>query len=296
MTTLAAPPSSSPPPSLSPGGRTAARAALVVAALVLVVGVVAGLGVTAWAVSTFRVSTDSAKLPTTMRSLTLDTGEVPVAVRISADREATEPRVNLRLFNATRTGDQQLNVSTEGGDTRIGIAGESTSLLGWARGGELTVTLPPDQARRLKVSTQHEIGVLLVQADLDELIARSTHSSVVLSGAARRVQIHTTDGGVSSRDPISVTEEFIANTSDGNISVDFRDEAPNTVEAVSRGGDIYLRLPQPGPYLVRAQSSQAAKVRVPETNNPANAVAEVTARSDNGDVLIEDLPARRGGR
>ena len=38
--------------------------------------------------------------------------------------------------------------------------------------------------------------MVLAQADLDQLIARTDNGAVVLSGAARRMEIHNEDGDV----------------------------------------------------------------------------------------------------
>ena len=51
--------------------------------------------------------------------------------------------------------------------------------------------LPPDLARRLTVTTQQKIGVVLAYADLDQLIARTDDGEIVLSGSARRIEVHT---------------------------------------------------------------------------------------------------------
>ena len=93
VTTIAPPPQapSTAPPPLSPSGRTAIRVVLTAAAAVLVLGTVAGLSAAAWGLSTFRVITDTQSLPTAMRSLVVDTGKLPIAVRITADRAATNP-------------------------------------------------------------------------------------------------------------------------------------------------------------------------------------------------------------
>jgi hypothetical protein len=293
VTTIAPPAPAGPPPPLSPGGRTAVRVVLVAVAAVVVVGIVATLGVLAWGLSTFRVITDSQNLPSAMRSLVVDTADMPVAIRVTADRDAREPRASLRLVNSTRAGEHRLAVTTDADGTRVSIDGHTSSILEWARGGEITVTLPPDQARRLTVRTQQDTGVVLAQADLDQLIARTTDGAVVLSGAARRIEVHNVNGDVTSRDPISVTERFSATTADGDITVDFKDTAPRTVEATSRDGDVVIGLPDRGPYLVHAQSGESTKVRVPETDSAATAVAEVTARSDNGDVVVESVAPRR---
>ena len=107
MTTIAPPPPAPPvnppptsPPPLSPGGRTAIRVLLIAAAAVLVLGSVATLGVAAWGLSAFRVITDSKPLPPTMRSLIVDTGQLPVAVRITADPDAKQPRADMRMINS----------------------------------------------------------------------------------------------------------------------------------------------------------------------------------------------------
>lgn len=289
MTSVAPPPPAptGPPPELSPGRRTALRGALVAAAAVLVVGGVAALAVTAWGLSTVRVLSDSQPLPAAMRSLVVDTADIPVAIRIATDPDARAARASLRLVNTSGGGDHRLDVTTAGPETRLVLEGRPSPTFGWARGGEITVTLPPDQARRLTVRTQQRTGVLFAQADVDQLIARTAHGAVILGGSARRIDVETTDGEVTARDPISVRERFAATTSDGDIVVDFREAAPRTTEAVSRDGNITLGLPDAGPYLVRA-SGDSTRVRVPETTDPAAAAGEITARTDNGSVVIEE--------
>jgi Putative adhesin len=282
-------PAPTPPPTLSDGGRTGIRIALITAATLLVVGTLGTLGTVAWGLSTFRVTTDTQNLPATMRSLAIDTGNMPVALRLITDREVSEPRAELRLINSIRGGSHRLIVGNDAGGTRVALEGESTPWLQWTEAGEITVTLPPDQARRLSVTTQQETGVLLAQADLDQLIARTTDGEVILSGAARRIEAHSRNGDVATREPILVTESFSADTADGDIAVDLRDAAPRTVEVTSRRGDVVLALPDPGPYLVRAQSGDSTQVRVPETDDPADAAAQITARSDDGDVVVEEL-------
>jgi hypothetical protein len=288
VTTIAPPPPApTPPPPLSPGGRTALRVAIVGAAALLVIGTVVALSVVSWGASTFRVVTDSQTLPAQLRTLTIDTGDVPIAVRVTTDRDAREPRVDLRMVRSTRSGDHRLTVTDDRAAARISIAGVSTSFMQWGRAGELVVTLPPETARRLSLTTNQKTGVLMAQADLDELIARTTHGPIMLSGAARRIDASSRFGGIFTREPISVSESFRADTVDGEVTVAFKDSPPATVEASSRHGDVDIDLPGSGPYLVRAQSGGSTSVRVPETSDPADAVTEVTARSDDGDVVIE---------
>ncbi|WP_422745758.1 DUF4097 family beta strand repeat-containing protein [Mycobacterium sp. WMMD1722] len=293
MTAIAPPPAPpGNPPDLSPGGRKALRGGFIAAAAVIVVASLAALAVTAWGVSTVRVTADSRTLPATVRSLTIDTGDIPIAVRITDDRDAREPRLDLRLVNTTGSGEHHLTVSADGADTRVGVEGRPSPILDWARGGEITVTLPPEQARRMTVRTEQQTGVVLAQTDLDQLIAQTTDGAVILGAAARRIEIQTVDGDVAAHRPISVSERFTATTSDGDIAVDFAD-APRTVEATSRGGDVVLGLPPQGPYLLKTGGDGSVTVQVPETADPAAAVAEVTARSERGDVVIEEVTSAR---
>lgn len=294
MTTIAPPPPApaTPPPPLSPGGRTAFRISLIAAAAVLVVGTLIALGVAAWGVASFRVITDTKPLPVAMRSVFVDTGSVPVAVRITTDREAREPRVDLRMVNSTRAGANPLAVNTDATGTRISIKGEGSTFLDLGRAGEITLVLPPDLARKLTVTTQQDTGVVLAQADIDQLIARTDNGEIVLSGSARRIEIHTDNGDVVTREPISVSESFSATTDNGDIRVDFSDAAPRTIDVTSDNGDVIIALPARGPYVVNASAGEdagATVVRVPQTTDRKAAAAVITARSDNGDVIIDDL-------
>jgi hypothetical protein len=291
LTTIAPPPPAPPtPPPLSPGGRTAVRVTLIVAAVVLVVGAVVSLGVTAWGVASFRVITDSKPLPTAMRSLVVDTGSVPVAVRITSDRAAREPRADLRMVNSTRAGANPLAVNADGANVQVTISGERSMFLDWGRAGEITLVLPPELARRLTVTTQQDNGIVLAQANLDQLTARTDNGEVVLSGSARRIEIHTDNGDVVTRDPIMVTESFTATTDNGDIRVDFSNAAPRTIDATSDDGDVIVALPARGRYVVNANTDHGdTAVRVPQATERENAAAVVTARSENGDVIIADL-------
>ncbi|GAB3241711.1 DUF4097 family beta strand repeat-containing protein [Mycolicibacterium hippocampi] len=291
-TTLAPPPEpASPPPPLSPGGRTAVRAVLMIAAAVLVIGLVVTLSTLAWGVSTFRVITDSAALPATLRSVAIDTGSVPVAIRITSDREAREPRVDMRMVNSTRAGSDPLSVSTDELTARVTIDAEDSPILDWGRASEITLVLPPEVARRMAVTTQQQMGVVLAQADVDQLIARTDEGAVVLSGSANHIDITNENGDVHTREPIEVSESFQVVTRNGDVSVDFT-AAPETIDAESDTGDIVLALPRPGPYSVDATTGQrwgTTVVRVPQTRDPQNAASVVTVRSDTGDVIVEEL-------
>ncbi|MCV7280481.1 DUF4097 family beta strand repeat protein [Mycolicibacterium flavescens] len=294
MTTLAPPPPApaNPPPPLSPGGRSAVRVTLIVAAAVITLGALVALSALAWGVTNFRVITDSKALPPALRALVVDTGTVPMAVRLTTDRDATEPRADLRMVNSTRAAANPLALTSERGEARLTITGEASEFLQWTRAGELTVVLPPDLARRLTVTVEQKTGVLMARADLDQLVARTDDGAVVLSGAARRVEIHNVNGEVVAREPIAVTESFSATTVSGDVVVDFAEAAPRSVDINSQDGDIVVGLPANGTYLVNADSDAGrgeTVVRVPRTADRDAADAQVTARSQHGDVVIDDL-------
>jgi hypothetical protein len=297
MTTIVAPPAPTPaPPPLTPGGRGLLRALVVVIAVVLVGGSVLALGVTAFGVSRFRVVAEQKALPADIRALVVDASQVPAAVKLTTDRDATEPKVSMRMVDAAQTDDQTMAITRDGTKATVTVNGQTPGFLRWARMGEVTVTLPPALARNLSVMVQQDAGLLLAQADLDELIAHGNEGVMVLSGSARRIEVHNENGDVVTREPISVAESFTAITVDGHISVDFKDVAPRTIEANSSNGDVALELPPAGPYLVHADSRWSTNVRVPETSDPARAAAEVTARSQDGAVSVSAPGADRNAQ
>jgi hypothetical protein len=293
-TTIASPPPSpaAPPPPLTPGSRTAVRVLLVAAAAVLLIGTVSSLAVAAFGLSALRMTNDTQPLPAAMKSLTVDTADSTTLVRIVSDRAAAEPRVDLRQVDSRRSPGAAVSVADEPGGTRITVPSRSGRFMDWNRAGELTVTLPPDLARKLSVTVQQEDGVVMAQADVDQLVARTTDGAIMLSGSARRVEITSQDGSVISREPISVTESFSATTSDGNINVDFKNAAPKTVDVTSRDGSVTIALPPRGPYLVDANTDYgdgSTEVDVPQTNDPDDAVSVITARSEDGSVVVTTL-------
>ena len=119
-----APPAESAPPTLTPGGRTALRVIVVLIATVLVSGTALTLGVIALGVSALRVVADTKNLPTDMRSLVIDTGGIPAAVRITTARDAAEPRAELRLLKSARTGDHTLTMTEDAGAVRLTVDGD----------------------------------------------------------------------------------------------------------------------------------------------------------------------------
>jgi hypothetical protein len=233
-----------------------------------------------------RVVTETRALPTDMRSLTIDTGEVPVALSLVTDAEAAGPRIDLRMV--TTADDTQLTVGSEGADSRVTLGDSSSGLLSFNRTGEIKVLLPPDVARGLKVAVTQRTGSLTTNADLDQLVARADDGAVTLGGSARRVDVSVGHGDISTSTRIAVAESFRASTEAGGISVEFR-AAPRTTEAIA-DGDVTVGVPGPGPYRVRAQSGRPPgkrMVTVRETAEPS--APGVVAQSKIGNVLVAEL-------
>lgn len=274
------------PPPLSPGGRSAIRTMLVLAAVVVTASAALGLGGLAWGLSSVRVAADTETLPTDLQSLTIDTGDTPAAVRIVSDRNVREPRVRMRLLNTAKNDEQALKVTRNGSSVGLTVAGGTSPLFSFGPPGEITVTLPPDVAHRLSVTANQQVGVLLTQTNLDQLTVHNTDGAVVLGGNARRVELHTQSADVQTRDPIVVTDAFIATSADGHIGVDFKEVAPRTIDVTSQDSDIDITVPSGGPYLVRAQAGDDARVRVPQTDDASRAVAQITASAPNGSVAV----------
>ena len=144
----------SSPPLPSRGKRTAMRVVLVVIGVLVTLGSLVSLGVIAVGLGGVRVVTDTAALPANMRSLAIDTGDVPVGVRFVTDADATEPRVDLRLV--TRGDDTQLAVADDAAGSRITLSDSGSGFLWFNRTGEIRVILPPDVERELSVTVNQQ--------------------------------------------------------------------------------------------------------------------------------------------
>jgi hypothetical protein len=153
MTTIAPPPAPVPP-ELSSGGRTGIRVALVALAIFAMACSVISLTVIAFGLSTFRVITDTQKLPQSMRWLSVDSADVPVTVRVITDAGASEPRVDLRMLTSTRENTRRLIVASDADGTRVTLGTPGVPYLPCRRLGEITVLLPPNIARELNVTTR----------------------------------------------------------------------------------------------------------------------------------------------
>lgn len=274
----------SPPPSLTRGRSAAMRVVLVVIGALVAVGSLTSLVILAVGLGGTRVVTDTKALPADMRSLTIDTNDVPVLVRLVTDAEVREPRVDLRLV--TNSDDTQLAVGEEDDGSQITLRDSGSGFLWFERTGELVVILPPDVARNLTVTVNQQAGTLTSGATLRQLVAR-TDGAVTLGGSAGLIDVDAGHGDIRTSSAVAVTDSLKVSTGSGIITVELR-AAPRTTEATA-GGDVKVQLPGPDPYRVRAESERdrATIVTVPQTPD-VNAPA-VTARSENGNVEVTEL-------
>lgn len=259
---------------------------LVVIAAFVSLSALGSLSALAYELRDVRLVTDAQALPATMRSLTIDTGGVPVALSLTTDVDATEPRIDSRMV--TSTDDTQLTIANDDASSRVTLGGSGSGLFRFSRNGEIKVILPPDVARKLKVTVNQRAGSLSTDADLDQLVARTDSGSVKLGGSARRVDVNVRHGDISTSTRMAVTESLTTEAASGSISVELR-AAPRTTEARA-SGDVTVWVPGPGPYRVRAQSARPigkTMVTVPETTDPS--APGVTAHSTSGNVIVAEL-------
>lgn len=271
----------SSPPSLTGRQRTVMRVVLVIIGTLLALGSLVSLGVLASGLGGTRVVTDSKTLPAGMRTLSIDTGDVPVTIHLVTDSNAKNPRADLRLV--TNADDTQLAVEEDGDGSRVTVRDNGSGFLWFKRTGEVRIILPPDVAKDLSVTVNQGAGSLTADATLRQLVAQSD-GGVTLAGSARSIDVDAR-GGITTSGAIAVVDSFKAQSADGSVSTAFR-AAPRTAEA-SAGGDVKLQLPAPGPYRVRAESDREALVTVPQTPSPT--ASQVTARSENGNVEVTEL-------
>lgn len=265
------------------------RVVLAVLAALVVFVAVGGLATLAVGLSGTRVVTDSQELPAGIRTLTLDTGDLPIAVRLITDADTSRPHVDLRML--TRAADTQMTVAHDASGSRLALLGDSGSAFPLpfdVNTGEITVILPPGVAKNLRVTVTHQTGPIKSEADLDQLIVRTGTGTVTLSGSARLMDITVGKGDINTDTRIAVAESFKATTQSGRVSVEFRG-APRTTEAVG-SGQVTLGLPGATPYRISAESVTphgTVIVTVPQTSDLSAPV--VTARSTSGNVVVNQI-------
>lgn len=273
----------SSPPSVSRTQSTVMRVVLFLVGALIVVTSLVSLGVLATGLGGTRVVTDSKALPAGIRTLSIDAGDVPVAVHVITDANATAGRVDLRLV--TNSDDTEFTVAEDGDGSRIRLRDNGSGFLWFKRTGEMRVVLPSDTARDLSVTVDQGAGSLSVDSTLRQLVAK-TDSSASLAGSARVMDVDAR-GDITTGSAIAVADSFKAHSGSGSISTEFR-AAPRALEATAHG-DVKVQLPGPDPYRVRAVSdpNRGSMVTVPQT--PSATASQVTARSENGNVEVTEL-------
>ncbi|MGE2721104.1 hypothetical protein [Mycolicibacterium celeriflavum] len=261
------------------------RIALVVIATIVTVGAVGGLGVIALELAASRFVTETHALPGDVRSLAIDTGDVPVPLHIVTDVGAEVPRVDLRLI--TKTRGPLFAIDTDGDGIRITLADSDSGFLRFNGTGAMKVVLPPDIARDLSLTIDRPAGALTVDSDLDRLAARTGDGTLTLGGSARLMEVAVENGDIRTDTKIAVAESFRGTSKVGSIRLEFS-AAPRYTEVVA-GGDVSVEVPSSQSYRIRAEPAPGighSTVSVPETTNPRAAM--VTARSVGGNVRVAE--------
>ncbi len=111
------------------------RVLVVVPAALLSLGTLGSLGALAFGPGSIRVVTDTQALPASVRLLTVDTGDVPLVVRLTTDVDAKEPRVNLRMV--TSTDDTQLAVANDDAGSGVTLSDSGSEFLRFNSAGEI---------------------------------------------------------------------------------------------------------------------------------------------------------------
>jgi hypothetical protein len=114
--------------------------------------------VIAFGLSTFRVITDTHGLPQSMRSLSVDSGDVPASVRVNADANASQPRVDLRMLTSASENTRRLIVTTDAGGAHATLGTSDVPYLPCSRFAEITVVLPPGIAQGVQVTARSNDG------------------------------------------------------------------------------------------------------------------------------------------
>jgi hypothetical protein len=193
------------------------RVLIVILAALPSFGTLGSLGAFAFGLSTSRVVTDTQLLPASMRLLSVDTGDLPVTVRLATEVNAKEPRVDLRIVTSTEDMRQALTKDDTG--SRVTVRNRGFRFPQYNRAGEIKIILPPSVARELSVTVKQRTGSLSTDADLDQLAAKTDDDAVIPGGSARRVDINVGRGDINTTNSIAVTESFRAETQFGSISV-----------------------------------------------------------------------------
>jgi len=132
---------------------TAVRVVLAVIGVLVTLGSLVSLGVLAVGFGSIRVVTETRALPSDMRLLSIDTGDVPAVVRVVTDASVREPRVDLRMVTRGQT---QLDVADDAADSRVTLSDNGSGFLWFNRTGEIRVILPPAVARDLSVTVNDQ--------------------------------------------------------------------------------------------------------------------------------------------
>ncbi|WP_210603467.1 hypothetical protein [Brevibacterium oceani] len=196
----------------------------------------------------------SQALPETMKELKVGLS-MGASVDIRTDDDA-DPTVELRA-TGPRDAVPDLTVDSRGGVAEVGLDDEKK-----LENTRITVTVPTEVARDLKLGLDSNYGTFDVDGDFAEISADTDGGALTVSGSADRIRTSTDWGATSLEgtfgtveaktgvgaidgEDLTVTDHLDAVTSTGTLDLAFTDEAipSGGISAKTEEGPIELRLP-----------------------------------------------------
>jgi hypothetical protein len=196
----------------------------------------------------------SQPLPETMKELKVGLA-MGASVDIRTDDDA-DPTVELRA-TGPRDAAPDLTVDSRGGVAEVSLDDEKK-----LENTRITVTVPTEVARDLKLGLDSNYGTFDVDGDFAEISADTDGGALTVSGSADRIRTSTDWGATSLEgtfgtveaktgvgaidgEDLTVTDHLDAVTSTGTLDLAFTDEAipSGGISAKTEEGSIELRLP-----------------------------------------------------
>jgi hypothetical protein len=165
-----------------------------------------------------------------------------------------------------------------GGTLRIEQDCPGFFLLGWGCRASFEVIAPADVS--LSGSTSNgEITVVSLDGPVD---VTTSNGAVVLDEISSSTTVRTSNGSITGT--AMTSEDFRGTTSNGSVSLSFR-EAPASLTATSSNGSIEVLLPSDAPAYAVSTSTSNGQV-LTEVRTDPSAESTIDVRTSNGDITV----------
>ncbi|MFD9904376.1 DUF4097 family beta strand repeat-containing protein [Streptomyces sp. NPDC059063] len=261
-------------PLRSPGGPRSSRLRRIVRLLALLTGITV-VGGAAWYLFLFlvtRTETGTVAIDTSVRSVVVEISSGDIDVEVAGKGE--EPELHKKLTKSLRTPDERID---QDGDT-LRVSADCGEGMGTC-GSDYRLTVPAGT----KVKAVTRLGDVTVKGVRNSVEARTRIGGVHLEHVdGERIVTASKTGAITLK---NVDFDTAAATSKlGDIR--FEDiEAFTRIKAVSKLGDVNLRLPQDaGPYAVTTFTKVGD--RTVDVDQDPDSGTTVEARTKIGDVTV----------